>query len=64
MIGFRVFTPPDETSKQVLIRFAEELIGFEDIVEKNEGEYVLCFEDEESARTAQWLLELNGAKGR
>ena len=59
--GFMSGGPPE--ALEHVVRFVKTLEGFmwaEDVIP---GVKALWFETEEEARTAQWLLELNGVHG-
>lgn len=61
MHGFMSGGPPE--ALEHVARYVQTLEGFiraEDVVP---GVKALWFESEEDARTAQWLLELNGVHG-
>ena len=48
------------------IDYAKEFDGLTDIRVSDDypGLAILCFETQESAQTAQWMLEMAGAEGR
>ena len=62
MIGFRAFTDNDYQVYN-LLDFLNDVDGFEVATTDNHGTWMLWFRDKESATNAQWMLELNGAKG-
>ena len=64
MVGFRIHPPEDAISQMALGRFMAELDGFLGYeIDEESGLPIACFLDEETAQTAQWMLDMNGAKG-
>jgi hypothetical protein len=62
MVGFIVGGPPEEM--ELLRAVLADCIGFVKLIEGPEGTALALFEDTESARSAQWILDINGAEGR
>ena len=62
------FTAGAETLTDLisLVRFAKELDGLKEIqpMPGQALEVMLCFETDEQAQTAQWMLEMAGSEGR
>ena len=61
MHGFMSGGPPE--ALEVVAGYARTLEGFVKAEDVIPGVKALWFESEEDARTAQWLLELNGVHG-
>ena len=62
MICFRIHLPDSLEEKILLDEIMREVIGFEGIRANADGIWA-CFKDRECAQLAQWILDLNGAKG-
>ena len=61
MVAFCVGGP--EKALKEAEEFYRNFVGLTDIVKKTENIWILCFENKESAISAQWQLEIYGAKG-
>ena len=65
MIGFTVgYAPDDAEGKDQLEKMLDmlrEADGYTMDMPLRENLVIVCFTDRESARTAQWMLDLNGA---
>ena len=65
MVAFLIHPPPDLMDKIRLEMFMKETDGFIGFDKADDRKcWIAMFESAEQATTAQWLLELNGAKGR
>ena len=62
MVGFIVGGPPEEM--ELMQEVLADCIGFVRLVKGPEGTALALFKDTESARSAQWILCINGAEGR
>jgi len=61
MTAFCVGGPEEALNKSE--EFYRNFVGLTDIVKRTENIWILCFEDRESAISAQWQLEIYGARG-
>lgn len=66
VVGCRPAEPEAQVQFMRMLEEVQEYEGLQEILVNTDTPWkaVLCFEDQESATAAQWMLSLNGAEGR